>query len=324
MPAVALRPESEAPTTARTIPAPIQTSSGLRSFWSNRNRRYTALMGYAFIAPVMIYVTVVHVGPIVASLYLSFTRYQILTPPVWVGVGNYRRILLDDPLFWPAMRTTAQYSLEVLPLNIVLSLGLALLVNRAVRGIALFRTLYYLPVVTSIIAVSMIWLWLYEPRSGLLNLLLDRLGMGPVNWLGDPELALHSLVLMRVWRGIGWNMVIYLAGLQGIPHELYEAVELDGGSAFKKFRHVTWPLLRPVTYYIVVMGLISTFQTFAEVYAMTGGGPLGRTTTVAYLIYQRAFQYFEMGEASSVAFSLAMVIFGLSLINVRYFRSAVE
>ena len=282
------------------------------------------LMGLLFVAPVVAYVLVIHFIPIASSLYLSFTDYNVLSRPKWVGIANYVKLLFDDSLFWTAMRNTAQYSLEVLPLNIAISLGLALLANRATRGIVIFRTLFYLPVVTSIIAVSMIWLWLYQPQSGLINLLLGKLGIGPIDWLGTPGLALHSLVIMRVWKGVGWNMVIYLAGLQGIPQYLYEAAEIDGASAVSRLRYITWPLLKPVTYYIIVMGLISTFQTFGEVYAMTGGGPLDSTTTVAFLIYQRAFQYYEMGEASAVAFLLFLVILGLSLANIGYFQSRLD
>lgn len=282
------------------------------------------LMGLLFVAPVVAYVLVIHFIPIASSLYLSFTDYNVLSRPKWVGIANYVKLLFDDSLFWTAMRNTAQYSLEVLPLNIAISLGLALLVNRATRGIVIFRTLFYLPVVTSIIAVSMIWLWLYQPQSGLINLLLGKLGIGPIDWLGTPGLALHSLVIMRVWKGIGWNMVIYLAGLQGIPQYLYEAAEIDGASGISRLRYITWPLLKPVTYYIIVMGLISTFQTFGEVYAMTGGGPLDSTTTVAFLIYQRAFQYYEMGEASAVAFLLFLVILGLSLANIGYFQNRLD
>lgn len=282
------------------------------------------LMGLLFVAPVVAYVLVIHFIPIASSLYLSFTDYNVLSRPKWVGIANYVKLLFDDSLFWTAMRNTAQYSLEVLPLNIAISLGLALLANRATRGIVIFRTLFYLPVVTSIIAVSMIWLWLYQPQSGLINLLLGKLGIGPIDWLGTPGLALHSLVIMRVWKGVGWNMVIYLAGLQGIPQYLYEAAEIDGASAVSRLRYITWPLLKPVTYYIIVMGLISTFQTFGEVYAMTSGGPLDSTTTVAFLIYQRAFQYYEMGEASAVAFLLFLVILGLSLANIGYFQSRLD
>lgn len=298
--------------------------SSLSSYWKNRARRHAMLTGYLFVAPVVVYVLVIHFIPIASSLYLSFTDYNILTAPKWVGVANYVKLLFRDDLFRRAMRNTAQYSLEVLPLNIAISLALALLVNRATRGIVIFRTLFYLPVVTSIIAVSMIWLWLYEPRTGLINLILGKLGVGPVNWLGNPALALHSLVLMRVWRGVGWNMVIYLAGLQGIPQYLYEAADIDGASGLGKFRYITWPMLKPVTYYIIVMGLISTFQTFGEVYAMTGGGPLDSTATVAFLVYQRAFQYFEMGEAAAVAFLLFLVILALSLANIRYFQTRLE
>ncbi len=302
----------------------MSASHSVSSYWKNRARRHTMLMGYLFVAPMALYVLIVHFIPIASSLYLSFTDYNILTAPKWVGVANYVKLLFRDDLFRRAMRNTAQYALEVLPLNIAISLALALLVNRATRGIVIFRTLFYLPVVTSIIAVSMIWLWLYEPRSGLINLILGKLGVGPVNWLGSPALALHSLVLMRVWRGVGWNMVIYLAGLQGIPQYLYEAAEIDGASGLGKFRYITWPMLKPVTYYIIVMGLISTFQTFGEVYAMTGGGPLDSTTTVAFLVYQRAFQYFEMGEASAVAFLLFGVILVLSLVNIRYFQTRLD
>lgn len=278
------------------------------------------LTAYLFIAPVLIYAIAFNFGPMFASLYLSFTRYNMLTPPQFIGLANYVRVLTDDPVFWTSLKNTAQYALEVLPLNIAISLGLALLVNRAVRGMAFFRAVYYLPVVTSIIAVSMIWLWLYDYNIGLINLILEPFRIGPIDWLGDPRLALHSLVIMRVWKGVGWNMVIYLAGLQGIPLYLYEAAEIDGASPWRKFLSITWPSLRPVTIYILIMGTISTFQTFGEIYAMTGGGPLDSTTTVGFLIYQRAFQYYSMGEASTVAFILFGIIFTLSVVNMKFFQ----
>lgn len=280
-------------------------------------------MGYLFICPVLIYSLVTAFAPMVISFYLSLTRYNMLTTAKWVGLANYQTILADD-LFWRALRNTAQYALEVLPINIILSLGLAILVNRSIRGIALFRTAYYLPVITSIIAASMIWLWIYQPDAGLLNLLLVRLFHLPaVDWLGNPRLALHSLVFMRVWKGVGWNMVLYLAGLQSIPADLYESAKIDGASQVQQFKSISWPMLKPVTLYIVIMGLIGTFQTFGEVYAMTKGGPLDSTTTLGFLIYQRAFGHFEMGEASAIAFILFIIIFGLSLFNVRYLQENV-
>jgi multiple sugar transport system permease protein len=293
---------------------------GFLYYWKNKGRRRTMLTAYLFIAPVLIYAIAFNFGPMFASLYLSFTRYNMLTPPQFIGLANYVRVLTDDPVFWTSLKNTAQYALEVLPLNIAISLGLALLVNRAVRGMAFFRAVYYLPVVTSIIAVSMIWLWLYDYNIGLINLILEPFRIGPIDWLGDPRLALHSLVIMRVWKGVGWNMVIYLAGLQGIPLYLYEAAEIDGASPWRKFLSITWPSLRPVTIYILIMGTISTFQTFGEIYAMTGGGPLDSTTTVGFLIYQRAFQYYSMGEASTVAFILFGIIFTLSVVNMKFFQ----
>ena len=160
--------------------------------------------------------------------------------------------------------------------NIAISLLLAILVNQELKGVAFFRTVFYLPVVTSIIAVSMIWMWIYNYQVGLLNSILGLFGLGPFDWLRNPKLALHSLAIMRVWKGVGWNMVIYLAGLQGIPRYIYEAATIDGASAWTQFRRLTWPLLRPVTYYIIVMGLISTFQSLVK-YAMTQGGPLDST-----------------------------------------------
>lgn len=297
-----------------------------RYFWNNPGRRRVMLMAYLFIAPVVLYVFVTSFIPMFTSLYLSFTRYNALSAAKWIGLANYRDILFRDTLFWRALRNTAQYSLEVLPVNIALSLGLAILINRKLRGITLFRTLYYLPVVTSAIAVSMIWMWLYERNLGLINLLLDQFGIGPVDWLGKPGLALHSIAAMRVWKGIGWNMVIYLAGLQGIPQYLYEAAMLDGASTWQQFRKITWPMLKPVTYYVITMGLISTLQAFTELYAMSRGtgGPLDSTTTIGFLIYQQAFQYYEMGKASAIAFILFVAIFALSLINVKFFQSRVE
>lgn len=289
-----------------------------------RSRRRSHPAAYLFIAPVLLYVAVTSFVPMGMSLYLSFTDYTMLQPPRWTGLYNYRVLLGQGGQMWIALRNTFQYALEVLPINIICSLGLAVLVNRRLRGITLFRTAYYLPVVTSMVAVSMIWMWIYDYDSGLLNNLLGALGIDQVRWLTSPKMALHSLAIMRVWKGIGWNMVIYLAGLQGIPRHLYEAAMIDGAGPWRQFTSITWPMLRPVTYYVLTMGLISTFQTFTEVYAMTRGGPLDSTTTVGYLIYKLAFDYMEMGKASALAFMLFIIIFTLSLINVKFFSSRVD
>lgn len=282
------------------------------------------LNGYLFIAPVLIYITITAFIPMIMSLYLSFTDYNMLQPPKWCGLYNYKDLLGKDGKIWVAMRNTLIYALEVLPLNIFCSLGLAILVNKNLPGMSFFRTTYYLPVVTSMVAASMIWMWIYDTDMGLLNNILSLFGVEPIEWLTSPDMALHSLAIMRVWKGIGWNMVIYLAGLQGIPRHLYEAAMIDGASRWQQFANVTWPMLRPVTYYVLTMGLISTFQTFTEIYSMTRGGPLDSTTTIGYQIYKMAFDYMEMGKASALAFVLFVIIFTLSIINVKFFSSRVD
>ncbi len=292
----------------------------LRYFLGNRKRRRMQAIALLFIAPVLVYTVLFRFLPMIGSFFLSFTDYNMLSAPKWLGVQNYFRLFRYD-LFWIALRNTAQYALEVLPLNIAISLGLAILVNKPLRGMAVFRTLFYLPVLTSIVAASMIWLWIYNDRLGVLNSLLEMVGWQPIDWVGDPRIALHSLVAMRVWKGVGWNMVIYLAGLQSIPRDVCEAARIDGAAGFTFFRRITWPLVLPVTFYILIMGLISTFQTFGEIYAMTHGGPLDATTTVGYLIYRQAFDYFEMGAASSTAFVLFGIILALSMANRRFARN---
>ncbi|WP_187119784.1 carbohydrate ABC transporter permease [Numidum massiliense] len=201
-------------------------------------------------------------------------------------------------------------------MNIAISLGLALLVNRALRGITIFRAAYYIPVVTSIIAASMIWMWLYDPNNGLINYIVTSLGFKPQLWLNDPDIALQALVAMRVWKGVGWNMVIFLAGLQAIPKTLYEAAAIEGANRWKSFWRVTWPLLTPTTFFVFVMATLSTFQTFGEIYAMTQGGPTGSTTTIVYLIFVYGFERYEMGYASAIAFVLFAIIFVLTLLNM--------
>ena len=195
----------------------------------------------------------------------------------------------------------------------LISLLLALLVNSRMKGMAVFRAIYYLPVITPMVAASMIWLWLYDPQTGLFNFLLSLFNLSPVNFLKDPGTALHSVAAMRVWRGAGWNMLIYLAGLQGIPKALYEAASIDGANRFRSFIKITLPLLRPVHLYVLTVGLISTLQTFTEVYVMTAGGPLESTTTVGLLIYRAAFDYMDMGYASAMSFILGIIIMSLSV-----------
>jgi ABC-type sugar transport system permease subunit len=252
--------------------------------------------------------------PIFASLYLSFTDFSGFGKANFVGISNYLRALTDSE-FWNAVLKTSQFSAEVLPLNMIISLLLALLVNSSIRGVGIFRAIYYLPVITPMVAASMIWIWLYDAQFGILNYLLSLFNIQPINFLKDTKWALHSLVVMRVWRGVGWNMLIYLAGLQGIPKFLYEAASIDGATKFKRFLKITLPLLRPVHIYVLIVGLASTLQTFTEVYVMTGGGPLQSTTTVGLLVYRTAFDYMNMGYASAMSFILGIIIMVLSIFS---------
>lgn len=269
---------------------------------------------FLFIAPVFIYNMIFRIIPIFASLYLSFTDFSGFGKANFVGISNYLRALADSE-FWNAVLKTCQFSAEVLPLNMIISLLLALLVNNSIRGVGIFRAIYYLPVITPMVAASMIWIWLYDAQFGILNYLLSLFNIQPINFLKDTKWALHSLVVMRVWRGVGWNMLIYLAGLQGIPRFLYEAASIDGATKFKRFLKITLPLLRPVHIYVLIVGLASTLQTFTEVYVMTGGGPLQSTTTVGLLVYRTAFDYMNMGYASAMSFILGIIIMVLSIFS---------
>jgi ABC-type sugar transport system permease subunit len=269
---------------------------------------------FLLIAPVFIYNMIFRIVPIFASLYLSFTDFSGFGKANFVGISNYLRALTDSE-FWNAVLKTSQFSAEVLPLNMIISLLLALLVNNSIRGVGIFRAIYYLPVITPMVAASMIWIWLYDAQFGILNYLLSLFNIQPINFLKDTKWALHSLVVMRVWRGVGWNMLIYLAGLQGIPRFLYEAASIDGATKFKRFLKITLPLLRPVHIYVLIVGLASTLQTFTEVYVMTGGGPLQSTTTVGLLVYRTAFDYMNMGYASAMSFILGIIIMVLSIFS---------
>lgn len=279
-------------------------------------KRRIAVTALIFIAPVLIYNLIFKIVPIFVSLFLSLTKFSGFGEARFIGLANYARIFGDSE-FWRAVLVTFQFSIEVLPLNMLISLLLALLVNSGLKGIGIFRAIYYLPVITPMVAASMIWIWLYDPQIGILNFLLSLFNIPPVNFLRNPNAALHSIVAMRIWRGAGWNMLIYLAGLQGISKNLYEAAAIDGASSIRRFFKITLPLLRPVHVYVLIVGMISTLQSFTEMYVMTGGGPLQSTTTVGLLIYRAAFDYMDMGYASAMSFVLGIMIMTLSVVSFR-------
>jgi multiple sugar transport system permease protein len=278
-----------------------------------------ALVAYLFIAPLVVGFILWNIGPLVASFGLSLTDYNLLEPPKFVLFPNYRT-LLDDDVFPIAFKNTLIYALGTVPLGLVVALGLALIMNQGVKGTALFRTIFFVPSVCAIVAIALVWQWIYDSDLGILNFFLSQLGLPKYRWLQDKSLALPATMAMSIWQGAGYTMVIYLAGLQGVPTQLYEAAEIDGAGAWARFRHVTLPMLTPTTFFLLVVGFIGAFQFFAESYMMTRGGPSYSTMSLVYLIYLNGFSYFKMGFASAIAWVLFAVVFVLTLIQLRYAR----
>ena len=289
--------------------------------------RHTAFSGWAFLAPALLLITVFFFLPVLAALLLSFTDFDIyalgdLDRLRFIGLDNYRQ-LLQSPLFWTALGNTFYFVIVGGPLSVAVSLGAALLVNsRWVRFPGLFRTAFFLPVVTTLVAVAVVWRYLYHPRYGLLNYTLSLLGVEPIDWLGDPDWAMPAIILMAVWKNFGFNMIIFIAGLQNIPTPLYEAARLDGASVWAQFRHITLPLLGPTFLFVALMTMIGYCQVFAEPYVMTQGGPVNRTLSIVLLMYEEGFRWWNMGYASAAAFLLFALILVGSLLQLQMRRSA--
>lgn len=275
-----------------------------------------AIEGYLGISPWLIGFLIFTAGPFLASLVLSFTDWQITVPPRWVGLDNYVRIFTKDPDFWQSMRVTFTYVALSLPLNLVAGLGLSLLLNHPIPGMRIFRTLFYLPVVLSGVSVALMWMWLLNPEYGVANTLLAMVGIQGPNWFWSPDWALPSVALMSLWR-VGGGAIIYLAGLQNIPPHLYEAAEIDGAGPLAKLRHVTLPMLSPTIFFQLVMELIDAFQVFTAVYVITGGGPARATLFYMFFMFRAAFEDFDMGYASALAWIMALIIMGFTALVFR-------
>jgi multiple sugar transport system permease protein len=260
------------------------------------------------------------VFPIFFSLFLSFHKWAILTPEKpFVGLANYQR-MITSPEFWQCLGNTFLYTAGVVPVGAAASLGLALLLNRPVKGSGFFRTAFFLPTITSMIALAVVWLWVYDDGNGLLNLLLRAVHLKPVRWLTSTKTSLLSMIIMTVWKNAGYHMVVFLAGLQAIPESLYEAARIDGAGPAQRFRSITWPLLVPTTAFVLVTNTIFTFQVFGPIYVMTGGGPVRSTSVVVYYLYQRAFEFQEMGYASAVAWVVFLILIALTVVQMRVSR----
>ena len=280
-----------------------------------RNRE--ALAGYLFITPAVLGFLIFIAGPILVSAYFSLTEYKLISSPHWAGLQNYQT-LWQDELFWQSLKVTLRYALLALPLGLVLSLGLALLLNQKLWGVAFWRTVYYLPAVISGVAVAVLWSWILNSEFGLLNTFLRYFGIHGPNWLGDKRTALPALVMISLW-GVGGNILIYLAGLQGIPTELYEAAAIDGAGMGRRLFNITLPLLSPVIFFNLVMGLIGVFQFFTEPFIMTQGGPEQSTLSYMLYLYRNAFKYFKMGYAAALAWVLFVLVL---LLTLAVFRSS--
>ena len=287
----------------------------------SRLLRAEAGWAYAFIFPAMALFLVFTVFPVVFAFVLSFSNYDILSPLRWVGLKNYERLLTDE-LFWRGVRNVTYYALLYVPLMITLSLLLALALNRRRPGMGFFRTLYYLPTVTSSVAAATVWSWMLQKDYGVVNQALGIFGIVGPAWLANSDTAMYAIVMVTLWQGLGGNILIYLAGLQGVPQVLYEAAALDGANGWQQFRFITLPVLRTTTFFVTFMSLIAAFQLFDQAYVMTQGGPGYATTTAVYQIYTNGFNQLRMGYASAQAFVLAVAILVVSLVNLRLNRES--
>lgn len=278
--------------------------------------RYAKITPYLFILPMLLGLLMFRLGPIIASFGISFTSWNVFSPPRWIGLDNYRQ-LLTSPIFWEVARNTVLFAAIFVPLVMVLGLSLALLVNQKLRGSTFFRGVFFMPYITSIVAVALAWKWILATRFGLLNnALIDLFGVrSPPSWLGDPAFALVTVAFVLAWQSAGFQMLLFLAGLQNIDESLKEAARIDGASNVQVLRYITLPLLSPITFFVLIISLIASSQTFEVTYALTGGGPQRASTTLAFFIYQNAFVHFQMGYASALAYMLLLFVGGLTAVN---------
>ena len=293
----------------------------------NSIERRQASAGRLFVLPALALIAVFFFVPVIVGLVLSLTDFDIYaigdtSIARFVGLNNYVEIL-RNPVFWKALGNTLYFVFVSGPLMMIVSLAAALLLNaKLARARGFFRTAYFLPVVTTIVAVSIVWRYLYHPHYGFLNFILGKFGVGPVDWLGDPHWAMPAIIVLAVWKNFGYNMLIYLAGLQSIPEELYEAAHLDGAGPWRRFVHITVPMLGPTLLFVALVTMIGYFQLFAEPYVMTRGGPLQSTTSMVLLMYEEGFRWWRMGNAAAVAFVLFVVTLGgMLLLRLRRERA---
>jgi multiple sugar transport system permease protein len=303
---------------ARSLEAP-RPARGLRHTARQARKEWTA---YLFLAPGLFVFSIFSLLALAFMFYLTFHEWEIIAPEKpFVGLQNYRD-LIQDERFRQAVFNTVYYTGAFVPLQMAVGLGIALLLNTGLRGQGLLRTIYYLPCVTPFVVSAIVWKWFYNGDFGIFNFYLLKVGLidQPLSFLSDENLAMPSVILMTVWGQVGFSMVVYLAGLQAIPEEYYEAAKVDGAGPWGRFRHITIPMLRPTTVFIAVIGVIFAMQQFVQLFVMTRGGPVHRTTTMLFYVYESAFNFYEMGYAATLAFALFLILLVFTVIQLRLYR----
>ena len=281
----------------------------------SRQLRQEERLAWLFVLPVVLGIGIFQIYPTVFSLYASLTQWNLLTPPRWIGLDNYVDLFTTDRFFFQTMQNTGVYTFGVVVPAMIIALIFAILLNQEIRGKYLYRAIYFVPVIVPAVAVALLWNWLYEPNFGLINSALRVIGIKGPAWLGNTEWAMRAVIIQSIWAGLGFNIVIYLSGLQSIGREYYEAASIDGAGFLHQFFYITLPLLSPVTFFILVTGIIGTFQDFTVPFIMTGGGPAGATQLVVMYLYGLAFRLQNMGTASAVAYIVFIVIVTLTALN---------
>jgi multiple sugar transport system permease protein len=299
-----------------TTSAPSRSLLGILVGGQTPQAARRALWGWLFIAPWIIGLLVFVAGPILVSLYLSFTTYDILSPPRWVGLDNFHRAFFEDPLFWPSLGRSFYFAIAVVPLGLIGSLVLAMLLNQGLRLTNVYRTIFFLPSLTPGVALSVLWVWLMNPRLGPINHFLSFVGLGHNPWMTDSSTVIPSLILISLATGTGGgSMLIFLAGLQGVPKELEEAATVDGAGIWTKFRHVTLPMITPTLFFNLILGIIGALQVFTVAFVATNGGPNYGSYFIALHIYYQAFSYMRLGYGATLAWIFLVVILALTLLN---------
>lgn len=281
----------------------------------SRQQRQEERLAWLFVLPVVLGIGIFQIYPTLFSLYASMTQWNLLTPPRWVGLDNYVDLFTTDRFFFQTMRNTGVYTLGVVVPTMIIALLFAILLNQEIRGKYLYRAIYFVPVIAPAVAVALLWQWLYEPNFGIINSALRLIGIKGPTWLGSTQWAMRAVIIQSIWGGLGFTIVIYLSGLQNIGREYYEAAAIDGAGFFQQLFFITLPLLSPVTFFILVTGVIGAFQDFTVPFIMTGGGPAGATQLVVMYLYGLAFRLQNMGTASAVAYLVFVVIVTLTTLN---------